>query len=63
MKTFEQRTKNLFSPSQTLKDMLKYIEKSTEDNITNEDIASIQKLVTKVKSKKEVSINYMKSWK
>lgn len=63
MKTFEQRTKNLFSPSQALKDMLKYIEKSTEDNIINEDIASIQKLVTKVKSKKEVSINYMKSWK
>lgn len=50
------------NPSQELKDMLKYIEKSTEDNVTNEDIASIQKLVNKVKGKKEVSINYMKSW-
>ena len=36
------------SPSQELKDMLKYIEKSTNDNVTNQDIASIQELVTKV---------------
>ena len=50
------------TPSQELKDMLKYIEKSTIDNITNPDIASISKLVDKVKHKKEVSINYMKSW-
>lgn len=50
------------SPSQALKDMLKYIEKSTEENVTNQDIASIQKLVNKVKGKKEVGINYMKSW-
>ncbi len=48
--------------SQPLKDMLKYIQESTEDNVTNQDIASIQKFVTKVKHKKEVGINYMKSW-
>lgn len=42
--------------------MLKYIEKTTDDNVTNQDIASIQRLVKKVKHKKEVSINYMKSW-
>ena len=50
------------NPSQALKDMLKYIEKSTDDNVTNQDIASIQELVNKVKHKKEVGINYMKSW-
>ena len=42
--------------------MLKYIEKSTKDNVTNQDIASIQELVNKVKRKREVGINYMKSW-
>ena len=50
------------NPSQALKDMLKYIEKSTNDNVTNQDIASISELVNKVKHKKEVGINYMKSW-
>lgn len=50
------------NPSQDLKDMLKYIEKSTVDNITNQDIASISNLVEKIKHKKEVGINYMKSW-
>jgi len=50
------------NPSQELKDMLKYIEKSTDANVTNGDIASLQRIVTRVKQKKEVSINYMKSW-
>lgn len=50
------------NPSQALRDMLKYIEKSTADNVTNQDIASISVLVDKVKHKKEVSISYMKSW-
>lgn len=50
------------NPSQSLKDMLKYIEESTEKNVTNRDIASIQQFVNKVKRKKEVGINYMKSW-
>ena len=42
--------------------MLKYIEKSTVENITNQDIASVSELVNKVKKRKEVGINYMKSW-
>ncbi|MBQ9926859.1 MAG: hypothetical protein IJO65_02680 [Lachnospiraceae bacterium] len=50
------------NPSQALKDMLKYIEKSTAENITNQDIASVSELVNKVKKHKEVGINYMKSW-
>ncbi len=53
----------LLNSSQELKDMLKYIEKSTDANVTNEDIASIQRIVNKVKQKKEVGINYMKSTK
>ena len=48
--------------SQSLKDMLKYIQNSTNDNVTNQDIATIQQLAMKVKRKKEVGINYMKSW-
>ncbi len=50
------------NPSQELKDMLKYIQKTTDDNVTNSDIASIHQFVHKVKLKKEVGINYMKSW-
>ena len=42
--------------------MLKYIEKSTAENITNQDIASVSELVNKVKKRNEVGINYMKSW-
>ena len=37
-------------------------EKSTNDNVTNQEIATIQTLVEKIKRKKEVGINYMKSW-
>ena len=50
------------NPSQTLKDMLKYIQESTSDNVTNDDIASISRLIDKVKQRKGVGINYMKSW-
>ena len=49
-------------PSQKLMDMLKYIEKTTDNNVVNQDIASIQELVNRVKRKKEVNISYMKSW-
>ena len=50
------------NPSQELKDMLKYIENSTQNNIVNPNIESIHKLVEKVRRRKEVGINYMKSW-
>lgn len=50
------------NPSQELRDMLRYIEKTTADNVTNRDIDTIHHLVKKVKSRKEVGINYMKSW-
>lgn len=50
------------TPSQELKDILKYIEKSTNDNVTNQSIASIQELVNKVKRRTDIGVNYMKSW-
>ena len=50
------------NPSQKLMYMLKYIEKTTNNNVVNQDIASIQQLVDRVKRKKEVNVSYMKSW-
>ena len=50
------------NPSQELQDMLKYIETTTEENVTNKDIETIHQLVEKVKRRKEVGICYMKSW-
>lgn len=50
------------NPSQALQDMLKYIEKTTDDNVTNQDIASVHGLVNQIRKNKEVGINYMKSW-
>lgn len=50
------------NPGKSLRDMLNYIEKSTEDNVTDSNIAKIHNLVNIVKHDKEVGINYMKSW-
>lgn len=47
---------------QALRDMLKYMEKSTKENVTNSDLETIHHLVSEVKARKEVGINYMKSW-
>ena len=50
------------NPSQELRDMLKYMEETIDENVTNEDIDTIHHLVKKVKQRREVGINYMKSW-
>lgn len=50
------------NPSQELKDMLKYLERTVDDNVTNQNIDTIHQLVKKVKHRKEVGISYMKSW-
>ncbi len=50
------------NPSQDLKNMLKYIQKSTKENATTKETAVVQKFVDKVKHRREVGINYMKSW-
>ena len=49
-------------PSQELRDMLKYMENTTEENVTNRDIEALHRLVCKVKERREVGISYMKSW-
>lgn len=50
------------NPSQSLRDMLKYMQNTREENITNEDINIIHEFVEKAKHRKEVGINYMKIW-
>lgn len=42
--------------------MLTYIEKSTVENVTNQDIETLHNLVRKVKQNQKVGINYMKAW-
>ena len=42
--------------------MLKYIEHSTTDNVTNQTIDELDRLVSTVKQSREAGINYMKSW-
>ena len=50
------------NPSQELCDMLKYIEKTTKENVTNNNIETLHRLVCSVKGRTEVGISYMKSW-
>ena len=52
------------NPGKELCDMLKYIyiEETTEQNITNPDIAAIHEAVSQAKQRRAVGINYMKSW-
>lgn len=50
------------NPSQALKNMLKYIQKSTKENAASEEIVKVEGFVDKVKHRKEVGVNYMKSW-
>lgn len=50
------------NPSQSLCDMLKYIQDTKEENVTNPDILRIHEFVEKAKHRKEVDISYMKSW-
>lgn len=50
------------NPSQELKDMLQYMENTSVENVTNENLNSIHQIVENTKHRKEVGINYMKSW-
>ena len=50
------------NPSQSLRDMLKYMEDTRLENVTNEDIHRIHEFVEKAKHRKEVGVNYMKMW-
>ena len=48
--------------SNSLSDMLKYIQDTKEENITNEDIHTIHKFVERAKHRKEVGVQYMRLW-
>lgn len=48
--------------SQKLRDMLRYLENTSDEYVTNQDIDAIHHLVQKVKQRREVGIKYMKSW-
>lgn len=48
--------------SQELQEMLKYIENSVAENVTNDNIRAIHNYVREVKKDKEVEVQYMKSW-
>lgn len=50
------------NPGRELQDMLKYMEESTEENVTNPDIEKVHRFVQKIKHKVEIGVNYMKSW-
>ena len=50
------------NPSQELHDMLKYMENSIAENVTNADIQAIHEQVDAVKQDREVGVQYMKSW-
>ena len=50
------------TPSQELQEMLKYMENSIAENVTNQNIEAIHNYVKRVKDDKEVGIQYMKSW-
>lgn len=48
--------------SQELKELLQYLENTTWNNAVNEPLREVQSMVDKVKSDREVSISYMKSY-
>ena len=47
---------------QKLRDMLRYIENSTEENAVNEDLKKFHEMVNEIKQDEEVGIKYMKIW-
>ncbi len=50
------------NPSQELQEMLRYMENSIAENVTNREIAVIHNYVNEVKHDRKAGIQYMKSW-
>lgn len=50
------------NPSQDLQDMLKYIEDTTTENATNDNLRNVHNIVNQIKMNEEVGVRYMKSW-
>ena len=42
--------------------MLKYIENSTKENITNSDLEKLDHMVENIRYDAEIGVSYMKSW-
>ena len=47
---------------QTLKNLLRYINKSTSDNVLDDNTRKLDDIVNSTKARKEIGIKYMKSW-
>ncbi|MBQ8147291.1 MAG: Rpn family recombination-promoting nuclease/putative transposase, partial [Lachnospiraceae bacterium] len=62
IKIFLNTKGNALNTSQELQKMLKYIESSVAENVTDENIQAIHNYVKEVKKDKEVEVQYMKSW-
>ena len=45
-----------------LKNLLQYIRRSTEENVTDETTRRLDELVKATKHKKDIGVKYMKSW-
>ena len=53
---------NAGEEEKSLRNLLKYIGKSTKDNVTDDVTGKLNEIVHKIKGKKDVGIRYMKSW-
>ena len=53
---------NAGEEEKSLRNLLKYIGKSTKDNVTDDVTGKLNEIVHKIKEKKDVGIRYMKSW-
>ena len=48
--------------NKALADLLRYMADSRQANVTNPDIAAIQKMVEKIKQSSEIGVRFMQSW-
>ena len=55
-------TKGQEEGNRELAQVLHYMEESTEENATTEELRSLHRYVNTIKKKKEVGVRYMKSW-
>lgn len=49
-------------PSQALQSMLQYLEKSSEQNATNDDLRTIHRMLEDIRRNDEIGVKYMQAW-
>lgn len=54
--------KNADEDDKKIRNLLRYIKHSTDDNVTDETTGELSRIVKSTKSKKDVGVRYMKSW-